>query len=818
MENQEEEKRSDLDVDNDNVVKKKDCKATTSRGRGRGKGRNRGGGAVRGKTKVDHVEKRKATASRGRGGTRNVKAKEDVVVKEEEDEDKGLRKFRKRNKKYQEEEEEKDLEDNQGEEKAQSRRSRRSTTTTDVRPFANQNKKTLVKGGVWKLLVNGEEVESTMCHQCQRNDRGEVVKCTSCKNKRFCFPCISSWYPQMSHGDIAESCPICRGVCNCKSCLRKHGKYEEKLKQTLTKNEKVNYSKYLVDLLLPTLTQIDQEQVMEKEVEAKIQGVSVSEIKLKKSDCLEEERAYCDNCRTSIYDFHRNCPECSLDLCVACCVEIRNGNQNHGVAQNASSMPEWKVEENGRIYCPPKEMGGCGNAFLELKYICKENWVSEMKVKAEMIVAGGSRSDYGTSKHWCTCFNSVGEVNVVDNKLRKAACREDSRDNYLYCPSAKDIQQSDLNHFQKHWVNGEPVIVQDVLESTSGLSWEPMVMCRALREKTNSRVFNQKKMKKIIKGSSHLDVTAMDCLYWCEDDFNIKHFFDGYSKGITHKDMDWPMMLKLKDWPPANLFEERLPRHHVEFLNALPFQEYTNLKFGFLNLAAKLPDKSLKPDMGPKTYIAYGLAEELGCGDSVTKLHCDMSDAVNVLMHTAEVQLTSKQLEGMHKLREKILSEAEKEYANGEQCKDSIVVPNTRNNISCSPLEATGVVGGNIECGEKTKTTPGDQKKRVTFPGGKNLRKLSKSDSLEKVMERQTENNVEHVMDRNEACDGDAVMEACSPHDSPTSSVSKLQNIQTAEGGALWDIFRRQDTPKLAEYLKKHSMEFRHTYCLPVEQ
>lgn len=95
-------------------------------------------------------------------------------------------------------------------------------------------------------------------------------------------------------------------------------------------------------------------------------------------------------------------------------------------------------------------------------------------------------------------------------------------------------------------------------------------------------------------------------------------------------------MLKIKDWPPEEHFKDRLKRHNQDFLEMLPFHEYTNPFWGPLNMYRALPHKCLPPDLGPKTYVALGRQEEHKReGDSVTKLHVDMSDAINVLVDTS---------------------------------------------------------------------------------------------------------------------------------------------------------------------------------------
>ncbi|GKE00115.1 hypothetical protein Tco_1388098, partial [Tanacetum coccineum] len=468
-------------------------------------------------------------------------------------------------------------------------------------------------------------------------------------------------YPKMTHEMFAECCPVCQDNCNCKGCLRD---VKEKVNYEPSADQKIQYSIYILHVLLPFLKRLNEEHIKEKQIEAKIQGCSLSELQVKETKCSPSERMYCDCCKTSIFDLHRSCPSCHYDLCLQCCWELRDGNlqgnkkevviqfedpgskylfggpledvkrltrssasaapkdqqfpdsmsaadpapkelETHdGPSAADSSLKEeeshdWMSLDDGRIPCPPQSMGGCGNGILELIHAKEQEHVSELLTSAQELLEKHRPDEdmRDLPKEWCTCSDFVCESD--DKQLRKAASRENSNDNYLYCPLAIDIQAGDLKHFQWHWSKGQPVIVSNVLETTLGLSWEPMVMWRAFRQIAN------------LNHDTLLDVSALNCLDWCEVDINVHQFFKWYTDG-RHEDNGWPRILKLKDWPPSSLFEERLPRHGVEFITCLPFKEYTHPCDGYLNLAVKLPAKNASI---AATWISCGALEASTCNE-----------------------------------------------------------------------------------------------------------------------------------------------------------------------------------------------------------
>lgn len=229
--------------------------------------------------------------------------------------------------------------------------------------------------------------------------------------------------------------------------------------ENIKKADKIRYSCYMIPLLVPFLQELCQEQMLEKEIEAKIQD------------------------------------------------KLR-------------ALTEWKANSNGSLTCLLKEIGGCGSSLLELKCIFSESWLSDLREKAEALL---ERYDFvklpDMSTH-CTCFNSSNWVDCESEKIRKAACRVESDDNYIYCPDAEEIQQEELEHFQQHWFKGQPVIIRNVLNFTLGLSWEPKIILHALHERSK------------IKDESNLfAVKAIDCLNWSQAGMHIYRFFRGYTKG-----------------------------------------------------------------------------------------------------------------------------------------------------------------------------------------------------------------------------------------------------------------------------------------------
>jgi [histone H3]-dimethyl-L-lysine9 demethylase len=161
-------------------------------------------------------------------------------------------------------------------------------------------------------------------------------------------------------------------------------------------------------------------------------------------------------------------------------------------------LSRWKINSNGSIPCPPNEFGGCGSSLLELKCLFEDHIVSSLLEKASSLVKSETIPELGGSK--CPCFMESGGLN--DETSRKSSCRDNPNDNYIYCPAAVDVQNGDMLHFQEHWLKGQPVIVRDALALTSGLSWEPMVMWRALRERKEKH--------------DSLSVLALECLKWTE--------------------------------------------------------------------------------------------------------------------------------------------------------------------------------------------------------------------------------------------------------------------------------------------------------------
>lgn len=454
---------------------------------------------------------------------------------------------------------------------------------------------------------SSEDTGGQICHQCRRHDTERIVWCLKCDRRGYCDECISTWYPDIPVEEVHRICPACRGCCNCKMCLRGDNMIKGKIRE-IPAQEKLEHIFCLLSSVLPVIKQIHFEQCSELELERKLRG---NRIDLPRTKLNADEQMCCDFCRIPIIDYHRHCQNCSYDICLKCCQDVRKSTkdtenentdftlenqQNHSNQKTKLSdkISDWKANTDGSVPCPPQEHGGCGTSPLILKRIFKMNWVAKLVKNVDEMVSG---------------------------------CRMDENAPVKMDGFVLDVKSQGIGEFRENWGRGEPVVIKGVCDESSMLGWDPMVMWKGIQDTSDE------KMK-----DDNRTVKAIDCFDRSEIDIELGEFIKGYSEG-RKRENGQPQMLMLKNWPSPSASEEFLLYQRPEFITKLPLLKYIHSKWGLLNLAAKLPHYSLQNDVGPKILISYGTHDdEMGQHvDSVNMLRFNMRDVVYLLVHTCEV-------------------------------------------------------------------------------------------------------------------------------------------------------------------------------------
>ncbi|KAH9978099.1 hypothetical protein BGW80DRAFT_1285791 [Lactifluus volemus] len=163
------------------------------------------------------------------------------------------------------------------------------------------------------------------------------------------------------------------------------------------------------------------------------------------------------------------------------------------------------------------------------------------------------------------------------------------------------------SEFRRAWSQGAPLVVTGLTEKF-GSRWRP----EHFREKHGSQT-----------------CSIVECQTDSNKRVTVGEFF-GYFGNYEGRTDIW----KLKDWPSSSDFKTALPELYEEFQKGVPMPNFCR-RDGVLNIASHFPSNTVMPDLGPKMYIALGTTDEEGSKGS-TRLHMDMADVVNIMVHAEE--------------------------------------------------------------------------------------------------------------------------------------------------------------------------------------
>lgn len=323
-----------------------------------------------------------------------------------------------------------------------------------------------------------------------------------------------------------------------------------------------------------------------------------------------ECRASCDYCATSIFGGGWICKQCAREFCSECRDKIMH------LSETCSTPEEVKERLKARHENNPKRED---NRLMYCQGGKVEHYVRDLRpvTRFRMDELETTISDMGTI--------------LIENKMELSSTIVPETDSSSpptpidrHDPS-DPVDPSGVGTLPFHvfaaggltdeifvplWAKGQTVVVTGLLDVLQ-FKWTPDEFIRRY-------------------GSQICHVVDCDDNSQTPIAMNVEEFFSqfGNYEGRT-------TCLKLKDWPPASLFSKEFPELFKDFAEAVPVPNYTR-RDGVLNLAAHYPTnpEAVVPDIGPKMYNAFE-SSELPGGKGSTRLHMDMADAVNVMLHAS---------------------------------------------------------------------------------------------------------------------------------------------------------------------------------------
>ncbi|ERN09408.1 hypothetical protein AMTR_s00029p00050060 [Amborella trichopoda] len=161
-----------------------------------------------------------------------------------------------------------------------------------------------------------------------------VIRCFYCS--RF----AGHRHLQLSGESIEEACPIFYNHSHPRVSIRSY------LKE-ITKEEKIRQLQYLVRKILPLLKLIHQEQELEKETEAAIQGLRLQGGEEDSFEYVSKERSY----------LHGEEPQNARRM------KTKSTDLKSYSLNEENLALECESDSRGRVSCPRKKMQGCGSCL-----------------------------------------------------------------------------------------------------------------------------------------------------------------------------------------------------------------------------------------------------------------------------------------------------------------------------------------------------------------------------------------------------------------------------------------------------------------------